>query len=297
MKGQRQRLDACARIEPLIPMYVDGELNTRRAEAVRKHLDICPACAAQAREMEELSRLVARTAGEHMPACAKDSPASGLGAVAQPPPSTSQTRHARRMGWRLGGALAALVLMCGVLLMPGGPLNPLANAPSHDAAPPVGGLDGGNWDGMESPGTNAPGDAPDDNEMMPEGPDKGDPIVYHLFRPDWEPKPDAPGGDSPSYGGEGDSSDDGYGDVMDGVPEGPSEALLSRLHGEWENKEMKLYLSTLSMTFGLIMEDGVERYGTFFVYDNVLFLVFDDGTGIKFEVLIEGDELWLTKLP
>lgn len=293
MKGQRRRLDACARIEPLISMYVDGELNTRRAEAVRKHLDICPACAARARELEELSRLIARTAGEHMPEVSKDLHASVMQSVAQSPRTTTQMGHARRMGWRLGGALAALVLVCGVLFVPGGPLNPLANAPSHDA---IGGMDGNHMSGMGSPGANAPADAPDDNEMMPEGPDKGDSIVYHLFRPDWEPKPDAPGGDDPSYGGEGGSSDDSFGDVMDGVPEEPSDALLPRLHGGWENDEMKLYLSTLSMTFALAAEDGVERYGTFFVYDNVLFLVFDDGTGIKFEVSIEGEELWLTKL-
>ena len=298
MKGQKRRFDACARMESLIPMYVDGELNTRRAKAVRRHLDACPSCAAQARELEELSRLIARSEGEHMPEMSKDLHASIMQSVAQSPRIAPQADRSRRMGWRLGGALVALALMCGVLLMPGGPLNPLAHAPSHDAMrPSMDGTGNGNWNGIESPGADAPGNAPDNNEMSPDGSNKEDSIVYHLFRVDGGTEsPSPPAGDSPSYDGEGDSSDGGNDNVMDSVPEGPSETLLSRLHGRWESDEMELYLSTLSMAFGFMAEDGVERYGTFFVYDNVLFLIFDDGTGIKFEVSIEGEELWLTKL-
>lgn len=305
MKGQKRRFDACARMESLIPMYVDGELNTRRAKAVRRHLDACPSCAAQARELEELSRLIARSEGEHMPEVSKDLHASIMQSVAQSPRIAPQADRSRRMGWRLGGALVALVLMCGVLLMPGGPLNPLAHAPSHDAMRP--GMDGtgdGNGNGIASPGEDAPGDAPDDNEMEPDDSNKGDPSVYYFFRVDGDVEsPEPPAEDSPSYGGEGDSSGDDFDNVMDGAPGGDSSSkdevndfqLLKLLNGEWESDAMTLCLDAEYFEFYLVIEGKGEYEGDFSLTGGVLLLQFENGERVSLEARVKGGTLCLTK--
>ncbi len=48
--------DSCAEIRSSIPDYLDGSLDGRRMQSMRRHIDACAACAAEFQEQESLLR-------------------------------------------------------------------------------------------------------------------------------------------------------------------------------------------------------------------------------------------------
>jgi anti-sigma factor RsiW len=50
--------DVCARVEPLLSAWIDGELPRREAEQVAVHVDRCPACADEAQRLGAVRSLV-----------------------------------------------------------------------------------------------------------------------------------------------------------------------------------------------------------------------------------------------
>ena len=258
----------------------------------------CPDCAAREKEQRELSRLVAMSDELFEVEVSRDLHASIMQSVAQSPRTATKTTAARRASLRWAGALVAIVLLCGVLLIPGGPLNPMANAPSHDAAPPMGGNAGGDG-GYGDSSNGAPND---DNEMMPSDPDA--PFSHCLSRvpakgdeEPGEPSDSPPGGtnepsDSPSYDGEGDA-DNGTADQPEGGIIGKEQ--LKALHGEWKDDEVHLLLNTEAMLFGLALADGREYYGKIIWQYDKLVLMPDGDSSVMFFVFLEGDQLWLTR--
>jgi hypothetical protein len=295
MKGQRRHCNACARVELWLDAYIDGELNTRRAAFVRRHLADCSECAARAEEHRELSRLVAMSDGLVKDEVSRDLHASIMQSVAQSPRVASKATGPRRASLRLVGALVALVLLCGVLLIPGGPLNPVANGPLYGGAPSVGGLGGSNGSYEDS----SDGDLKGDNEAEPNAPDPS--FSHFLSRVPAMDESDKPGDCPP--GGEGEPSDspsyDGEGDADNGsanVPEvGIGKEQLEALYGEWKNEEVHLLLNTEAMLFGLVMADGREYFGVIIWQYDTLLLIPDDDPSVMFLVSVKGDGLWLTQ--
>ena len=287
MKGQnrRGRKMSCEWVSQHIDAYLDGELNQARADKVRAHLDVCPACAAQAEEGREIRALIA--------SCEDVTPDAALHeaimqSVRQQPREAGKPTSLGRRAKGIGAALVGACLVLALVLLPGSLFR--ANAPQE---PPA----------EDRPSANTPGDnKPDcdgsfDNEDM-KGPsdDSEADKDENCF-----PVPPSEEPEEPNYGTElapmGVVLELTRDETVSGgtTTEGDDSNLLLALEGEWSNDTIYLYLY---MSEGEVYwsTDDYELCGDVSLQGDELLLQFENGLRMVFEVRLEGDTLWLTRL-
>lgn len=281
MKGQdrRGRRVSCEWVSQHLDAYLDGELNQARADKVRAHLDVCPACAAQAEEGREIRALIA--------ACDDVTPDEALHdsimRSVREQPRDERTKRA----WpssvrarRIGGALIGVCLVVALMLLPGSLFK--ANAPqepSYDAP-------SANDPDFKGPGTMKPDyDGSYDDESPDVAPS-----------PPADNNPPAEEPEDPEYG-------ETTGGILGGETElwredfttSEEEGLWATLDGEWMNDTTYLDIDTHAGEFCLITK-GIEYYGDASLHGDRLLLQAENGLRMEFKVRMEGDTLWLTRL-
>ncbi len=109
----------CADVDAIMTAYVDGEVPAAEAQAVRAHLDGCPACrdrASAEQDVRERLRAAAPTLGEQAPAALW----ARCAAAARPAPAAAAPFWARpAFRWAPLTMAATLLLAAGVLFMAG----------------------------------------------------------------------------------------------------------------------------------------------------------------------------------
>ena len=289
MKGQNRRTAkmSCEWVMLHLDAYLDGELNNKQSDAVKAHLDSCPDCAAQRNELRELLDLVAACDDLEPDATLHESIMRSV----REQPRTSAASTAARPWWRIGGALAGVCLLLLLALLPGSLFK--ANAPQEPAQPDA----------------SAPNAAPDADED-PESPEydfSGDDV----FVPSAPGKPedskddnsDTPNESEPN--GEMDSiltgvivldrmKQEGAGTESDGATEELSP--LMQLDGVWQCDVLNLVI--VASTREAYLTIGQTGYtADISVSNNQLLLQLENGERLIFEVEMEGDRLWLERLP
>ena len=289
MKGQNRRTAkmSCEWVMLHLDAYLDGELNNKQSDAVKAHLDSCPDCAAQRNELRELLDLVAACDDLEPDATLHESIMRSV----REQPRTSAASTAARPWWRIGGALAGVCLLLLLALLPGSLFK--ANAPQEPAQPDA----------------SAPKAAPDADEA-PDSPEydfSGDDV----FVPSAPGKPedskddnsDTPNESEPN--GEMDSiltgvivldrmKQEGAGTESDGATEELSP--LMQLDGVWQCDVLNLVI--VASTREAYLTIGQTGYtADISVSNNQLLLQLENGERLIFEVEMEGDRLWLERLP
>ena len=285
MKGQdrRGRRVSCEWVSQHLDAYLDGELNQARADKVRAHLDVCPACAAQAEEGREIRALIA--------ACDDVSPDAALHDSIMRSVREQPREERTKRAWpssvrarRIGGALIGVCLVVALMLLPGplfqanAPQEPSYDAPSNNkpgAMEPE--YDGGYDD--KSPGNDSSDN--DSSDIAPSPPADNDPPAED---------PESPG-EGENEGILGDEIQLWREDSTTSEEEG----LWATLDGEWMNDTTYLDIDTHAGEFCLITK-GIEYYGDASLHGDRLLLQAENGLRMEFKVRMEGDTLWLTRL-
>ena len=285
MKGQDRRgwRVSCEWVSQHIDAYLDGELNQARADKVRAHLDVCPACAAQAEEGREIRALIA--------ACDDVSPDAALHDSIMRSVREQPREEGTKRAWpssvrasRIGGALIGVCLVVALMLLPGplfqanAPKEPSYDAPSNNkpgAMEPE--YDGGYDD--KSPGNDSSDN--DSSDIAPSPPADNDPPAED---------PESPG-EGENEGILGDEIQLWREDSTTSEEEG----LWATLDGEWMNDTTYLDIDTHAGEFCLITK-GIEYYGDASLHGDRLLLQAENGLRMEFKVRMEGDTLWLTRL-
>lgn len=276
MKGQDRRgwRVSCEWVSQHIDAYLDGELNQARADKVRAHLGVCPACAAQAEEGREIRALIA--------ACDDVTPDAALHDSIMRSVREQPREEGTKRAWpssvrarRIGGALIGVCLVVALMLLPG----PLfqANAPkepSYDAP-------SNNKPGAMEPEYDGDCNDEDTSDKAPSAPDDSVPPTED---------PESPG-EGENEGVLGDEIQLWREDSTTSEEEG----LWATLDGEWMNDTTYLYIDTHAGEFCLITK-GIEYYGDASLHGDRLLLQAENGLRMEFKVRMEGDTLWLTRL-
>ncbi|MBE6659984.1 MAG: hypothetical protein E7605_01090 [Ruminococcaceae bacterium] len=286
MKGQdrRGRRVSCEWVSQHLDAYLDGELNQARADKVRAHLDVCPACAAQAEEGREIRALIAACDDVAPDAALHDSIMRSV----REQPRDERTKRARPSSVRarrIGGALIGVCLVVALMLLPG----PLfqANAPQEPS--------------YDAPSANAP-DFKEPDSMKPDYDGSyGGNGSYDDESPDVAPSP--PADDAPSAEEPEDPVEGGIGSILgdeiqlwrEDFTTSEGGGLWATLEGEWMNDTTYLYIDTHAGEFCLITK-GIEYYGDASLHGDRLLLQAENGLRMEFKVRMEGDTLWLTRL-
>ncbi len=114
----------CEIAKNYVTLLHDGRLGATDAEAVRRHLEACPSCAAEKRRLERLDAVM-REYDAPKPSAALNGRI--LAAVAANAPAKTGKTHAprakilRMWRWAVPAAVAAAALLAAVLLWPGTP--------------------------------------------------------------------------------------------------------------------------------------------------------------------------------
>lgn len=294
-KGNLGRRVTCEWATLHLDAYLDGELDARSAEKLRAHLDECPTCAAQAKEAGELLSLVAACDDVTPDPSVHESIMRALGSQKQAQPAPSRRPMWQRLGVPLVGAcvLLALLLIPSTLLRPSEPMSPPAGE-EPDAEEPSGKP---SWPGddeaempedrPDSPGYDAPGcDAPD-SPTSPVPPSE---------------EPDIPPGSPPC----GDNLDGTNGTEVEGVVyvlyrqtpaiESVNASLWEQLGGEWLGEKASLIVS-IEDNIVQFSDEKEDIWAGAVLVENRLILNPDTDEMINFWVRLDGDTLWLTRVP
>lgn len=287
MKGNNGAFLGCEWVKAHLDAYLDGELNTKQASDVKAHLDICPDCAAQYEEAKELLALVA-AADDVLPD--PQAHEAVMRVVAAEP---RRSRRISPLTWRrLGATLAGVCLLLALLIVPPtlrNGLSPAPESPDTDTAPEGPGIGGEPCPPAEEPGDapsyDSPPDAdkPEDTPSSPEEPEVSEPV-----------SPDAPGSS-------GSSDDEEYTKNVyvlyrqTPAPEGAT-SLWEALGGEWLGETASLSVSSGDHIVQFSNEDG-DIWAEARLVENRLILNPDTDKMINFWVRLDGDTLWLTKIP
>ena len=110
----------CTHIEKLLPLYVEGDLDTQQAEMVLTHLDACPKCQERAAEYEESQNWLR----SYSPPQFDETFFEGLRQSVQSEIARAQRRPnffqliVERWGWQpvMAAAMALLVIVSGLVL-------------------------------------------------------------------------------------------------------------------------------------------------------------------------------------
>lgn len=287
MKGQdrRGRKMSCEWVSQYLDAYLDGELNLARADRVRAHLDVCPHCAAQAEEGREIRALIA--------SCEEVTPDAALHeaimqSVRQQPREAGKPTSLGRRAKGIGAALVGACLVLALVLLPGSLFR--ANAPQEPSAD-------------DRPSANAPGNNKPNYDDAYDNEDMKDPSDDSAADKDesCSPVPPSEEPEEPNYGTElapmGVVLELTRDETVSGgtTTEGDDSNLLLALEGEWSNDTtyLYLYMSEREVYWGT---DDYELCGDVSLQGDELLLQFENGLRMVFEVRLEGDTLWLTRL-
>ena len=290
MKGNLGRRVSCEWVAMHLDAYLDGELDARGAKKLRAHLDECPTCRALAKETEELLSLAA--------ACDDVTPDPSvheniMRALGDQP--RAQTAPARRPMWqRLGAPLIGACLLLALILIPPTMRNP--SAPSHDPTDEAPGMDDGSDNKPSSPDDEAADEPSSD-------------------RPEYDaPGCDSPGKEEPTQPAppgseESGDSDTGIGAEDDGAkivyvlyrqtPASELEdigSLWQYLEGEWMGENVSLIVSAEDHMVQF-SDETQDIWASAVLVENRLILNPDTDEMINFWVRLDGDTLWLTRIP
>lgn len=293
MKGQnrRGRKVSCEWVSRQLDAYLDGELNQARADMVRAHLDVCPYCAAQAQEGQEIRALIASCEEAVPDAALHDSIMQSI--KAQPRNIATKKTWPRAMwarSWRLGGVLIGACLLFVLMLLPGSlfkanaPQSPSYEYDAPSAEAPGGALDGtlggGSYGDEDMENSGAEDEAPGYGSESPKDP---------MPAPGEDPDGDSWSDDVESLlSGEIKLARDG-GEEYDGTD------LWNALNGAWLNGALRLHFDTRTSEVCIITKQD-EYYGDISLNGDQLLLQMETGVRMKFEVKMEGDTLCLTRL-
>ena len=294
-KGNLGRRVTCEWVTLHLDAYLDGELDARSAEKLRAHLDECPTCAAQAKEAGELLSLVAACDDVTPDPSVHESIMRALGSQTQAQPAPSRRPMWQRLGVPLVGAclLLALLLIPSTLLRPSEPMSPPAgekpDAEEPSGKPSLPGDDEAEMpeDRPDSPDYNAPGcDAPD-SPTSPVPPSE---------------EPDIPPGSPPCD----DNPDGTNGTEGEGVVyvlyrqtpaiESVNASLWEQLGGEWLGEKASLIVS-IEDNIVQFSDEKEDIWAGAVLVENRLILNPDTDEMINFWVRLDGDTLWLTRVP
>lgn len=285
MKGQdrRGRRVSCEWVSQHLDAYLDSELNQARADKVRAHLDVCPACAAQAEEGREIRALIA--------ACDDVAPDAALHDSIMRSVREQPREEGTKRAWpssvrvrRIGGALIGVCLVVALMLLPGSLFK--ANAPqepSHDAP-------SANDPDFKGPGTMKP-----DYDGSYDDGSYDDESLNGAPSPPADSDPPAEEPEDPVEGGIGSILGDEIQLWREDFTTSEGEGLWATLDGEWMNDTTYLYIDTHAGEFCLNAK-GIEYYGDASLHGDRLLLQAENGLRMEFKVRMEGDTLWLTRL-
>lgn len=282
MKGNNGATFGCEWIKTHLDAYLDGELNTEQSAAVKAHLDGCPDCAAEYRQAQELLDLVAAADDVVPDPLVHD---AIMRVVAEEP---RLARKNRAVMWRrLSASLAGVCLLLALLIIPPALRKhqaPTPEAPNQDDAT----KDPENED--QAPPAEDPGGYDEPSEDTPENDDPGCD----------DPELDAPGSERPGQDGpSADCPSEGIAHVVlyrqTPAPE-ESATLWEFLSGDWKGETAALSISAEDNTVYYSDEEG-EILAPAILVDDLLILHPDTDDMIRFSVRLEGDALWLTKIP
>ncbi len=269
---------ACERIERMLGAFVDGELNSRQAAAVEKHVGLCPSCARKLDDLRTLSSLVAdAVADEPLPPTLR---ASVMRVVRTECPDRETPRrapHWRRWGTALACSLCLVVVVLALIVGGGDKMmmegifdaNTMAPDAPDAAYPP--------YDKSENANDSYYGgdhDADYDDPTSPEAPDE----------PMAPMEPSLP--ELPTTGEE----------QMRYMLHRQDGAATGVLDGEWIGETLRLTLVAQTGEAKVAYSGWSEaRLAAYTVQDGVLTLTYEDGAVERFDFDCEEGVLWLTR--